>query len=145
MLEAIRRYRKDEHTRIAGCRFRSFLYRVLTARFIDALRQRGGRCRRLLLQGHMVLAQKVVGGQPGGSAAGAAPGQRLEGQELWGLVHTKLAQLGATAREMWTLLAQEVPLRSIAQTLNISYDAAKRRRRHLFAQLRATLGKEYHP
>src|SRR5262245_47014240 len=37
-LEAIRRYRTEEHVKPQGCHFRSFLHRVLTGRFIDFLR-----------------------------------------------------------------------------------------------------------
>src|SRR5262245_7621247 len=44
ILGAIAQYRTDELVRPGGCRFRSFLPRVLTARLIDSLRHR--RCLR---------------------------------------------------------------------------------------------------
>jgi FixJ family two-component response regulator len=91
----------------------------------------------------MILAQKVVARQPVRVGASDGPGQRLEGQEMWALLEKQLEQLGPLACEMWELLAQGVPLRNIAHALKISYDTAKRRRRQLFADLRASLGPEY--
>jgi RNA polymerase sigma factor (sigma-70 family) len=136
ILETIRRYRPEEHLKVAGCRFRSFLTRVVTARFIDALRLRRRRCNRILLHAQLKQINRCV---PEPLVEKQEPRQQLEGRELQALLQKKLEQLGKEAREMWNLLTQGMTLRVIADRLHISYDAAKRRRRQLFAKLRFTL------
>src|SRR5215831_15234799 len=51
ILEAIREYDTGQQVTPRGCRFRTFLYRVLLARFIDLLRRKRRRQARLRLGG----------------------------------------------------------------------------------------------
>jgi DNA-directed RNA polymerase specialized sigma24 family protein len=52
ILEAIREYNTGQHVIPRGCRFRTFLYRVLLSRFIDLLRRQRRRQTRLRLGGY---------------------------------------------------------------------------------------------
>src|SRR5262249_47771971 len=53
ILEAIREYNTGQQVVPRGCRFRTFLYRVLLSRFIDLLRRKRRRQARLRLGGYM--------------------------------------------------------------------------------------------
>jgi RNA polymerase sigma factor (sigma-70 family) len=134
IVEAIRSYRAEEHARPEGCHFRSFLHRVLSARFIDFLRH----WRRL--RRHFPL----VGARPEGPTDGETEGpvQGVEEDELRARLLEELVRLDGPTRRLWDLLAGGVSLREAARVLDLSYDATKRRRRLLFAKLRASLGKE---
>jgi RNA polymerase sigma factor (sigma-70 family) len=141
ILEAIRAYRPR------GCRFRTFLYRVLLSRFIDSLRRRRRREARLQLGACAFAGLPSPPAPPHGSPAGAngcggAPQLGMEQDELMARLRQELDRLGGLARELWRLLVRGVRLREIAAALGLSYDAAKRQRRKLIAHLRACLVKE---
>src|SRR5262249_20626952 len=72
VMEAIRQYRRPESIRPQGCRFRTFLYRVLTSRLVDFIRH----CRRL--RNHFPL----VGGEVAGPGPGSNPLRSVEEGEL---------------------------------------------------------------
>jgi hypothetical protein len=72
----------------------------------------------------------------------ANPVRGAEEDEQRGHVLGELARLGEAARRLWNRLADGAPLREVARALNLSYDAVKRRRQ-LFAKLRACLGKKH--
>jgi RNA polymerase sigma factor (sigma-70 family) len=147
-LEAIRGYHTEQQFRGRGCRFRTFLYRVLRSRFIDLLRCRARREARLRLGGCAFGALSSPPGprhdgspaDPDGRGGGAQRG--MERDELMGRLYEELDRLGGAARGLWDLLARGVGLREAAADLGLSYDAAKRRRRKLIAHLRACLGTE---
>jgi RNA polymerase sigma factor (sigma-70 family) len=136
IIEAIRRYRAEEHARPEGCHFRSFLHRVLSARFIDFLRRHRRRLRRHFpLEG--MRPERLTGGETEGLIRG------VEEDELRASLLGELARLDEPTRRLWDLLAGGAPLREAARLLDLSYDAAKRRRRLLLAKLRASLGKKH--
>jgi RNA polymerase sigma factor (sigma-70 family) len=137
-LEAIQHYRTEEQVKPQGCHFRSFLHRVLTARFIDFLRHQ--RCR----ESHFPLLGEVNSAGTGSvrltiADAFADPLALMERGELRARLERELDRLSPLARRLWDLLAQGVPLRRAAAALGLSYDAAKRRRRKLLARLKSSL------
>jgi RNA polymerase sigma factor (sigma-70 family) len=145
ILEAIRRYRTDEYIKPGGCHFRSFLQRVLDARCIDFLRRLQRFRNHFPLTGGALPAASTSSSGKDRPHNRATPGERAEGvqgaQEL-GLrarLLEQLTQLDGPSRQLWDLLARGMPLRKIAIVLNVSYDAAKRRRRKLFANLCSSL------
>ena len=125
ILEAIRQYRADDQARTRSCRFRSFLHRVVTVRFIDYFR----RLRR----------DRQLGRPASAAAPSAADANGPELTDLRTCVDRELDRLGPGARFLWRLLAQGVALRQAATKLGISYDMAKRQRRDLLARLRVAL------
>jgi RNA polymerase sigma factor (sigma-70 family) len=146
IVEAISRYRTEEHLKPGGCHFRSFLHRVLGARFTDFLR------RRQRLRSHFSLfgtqadcpscQLRFVHGRSTQDPAGGEltnPLRAEEERELRARVREELGQLGEAARQLWELMVEGVPLRMIAVELNVSYDQVKRARRKLFAHLRSSL------
>jgi len=142
LLEAIRSYRTTEHVRVGGCQFRSFLHRVLQARFIDALRdrRRDHRHRDCPQSGPGCRVASAVVASPRES-----PGRQAERRESRARLQQELDRLEPSAQTLWGLLSQGMPLRNVANELQMSYPAAKRRRRKLFAELQGSLGKDFHP
>jgi RNA polymerase sigma factor (sigma-70 family) len=142
VLEAIRCYRTTEHVRVGGCRFRSFLHRVLQARFIDVLRDRRRDHHRLSCpqsgRGCRLAPEMVASPRD-------FPGRQAERHETRARLQEELDRLEPPARALWNLLSQGMPLRNVAHELQMSYPAAKRRRRKLFADLQTSLGKDFHP
>ena len=61
MVEAINRYQLEQAPGAPGCRFRTFLYRVLRARFIDSLRHRRHLQRHVQFVGTPGVWRKAVG------------------------------------------------------------------------------------
>jgi RNA polymerase sigma factor (sigma-70 family) len=148
ILEAIREYHTEQPFKQRGCRFRSFLYRVLLSRFIDLLRRRGRRQARLRLGGYTFVrlssppAPQHHGSPAGAESCGGDPRSEIEQGELMARLHQELDRLGGLARRLWDLLVSGKRLREIAAALDMSYDAAKRQRRKLITHLKACLGKE---
>jgi RNA polymerase sigma factor (sigma-70 family) len=131
-MEAIRQFRTDDLARTHGCRFRTFLHRVVTVRFIDYFRRQRRRERRIGLGGQL------------GDGAETPDGAHVERtghewREMRQCLDRELDRLGDNARQLWALLVQGVALRQAAVELRISYDAAKRQRRHLLARLRVAV------
>src|SRR5262245_9155328 len=148
ILEAIERYRTSESVKPGGCRFRSFVHRVLAARLVDFfrhLRQRG----HLPLPGGRVVCPAPDShrlrdeGDPALDFPAPNPLTSMEEAEVQSRLRQELAALGAADRGLWDLLAAGTPLRQVAAARGISYDAVKRHRRKLLAHLRASLGKGY--
>jgi RNA polymerase sigma factor (sigma-70 family) len=140
--KAIDRYDTRQLTLPRGCRFRSFLRRVITDRFKDFMKH----LRRVKAR-HTLL--RVVGAEPGpGEPAGRRPrGDDHDGdpagmaarEELRERVRGHVGRLSAGDR----LLVQEVTagssLRALAPRLGLSYDTAKRRWRKLLGELATRL------
>jgi RNA polymerase sigma factor (sigma-70 family) len=147
ILEAIREYKTRGHTMSHGCRFRTFLQRVLLARFIDLLRRRGRQRARLLLGG-CTLGSLTSPTNPDHNgrameraSSSGEPQRLLERDELMARLHEELGQLGTRAQLLWELLARGLRVRDIATALDLSYYVVKRRRRKLIVHLRACLDK----
>src|SRR5262245_30571334 len=146
IMEAIRQYRTEEQVKPRGCRFRTFLYRVLLSRLADSLRHRRRQQARLRFGGYTFpwpgqppVPQDHGGPVHAGNGSGD-PQHAMEQDELMTRLRQELERLGGLARALWDLLVRGVRLRDIALTLDLSYDAVKRHRRALLARLRACLG-----
>jgi hypothetical protein len=74
-----------------------------------------------------------------------SPGRQAERRESRARLQQELDRLEPSAQTLWGLLSQGMPLRNVANELHMSYPAAKRRRRKLFAELQGSLGKDFHP
>jgi RNA polymerase sigma factor (sigma-70 family) len=148
ILEAIREYNTGQQVMPRGCRFRTFLYRVLLARFIDLLRRQRRWQARLRFGGYTFgslsspSAPQRDDSSEGPESWGGRPQHGVERDELMARLHQELDRLGGLARELWDLLVRRMRLREIAAALDLSYDAGKRLRRKLIAHLRACLGEE---
>jgi RNA polymerase sigma factor (sigma-70 family) len=149
IMEAIQQYRTDEQVKPRGCRFRTFLYRVLLSRFADSLRSRRRRQARLRLGGSTFfwpgqpLTPHSHGSPAGPEGGGGDPQRGMEQDELMTRLRQELDRLGGLVRRLWDLLVSGMRLREIAAALDMSYAAAKRHRRKLITHLKACLGKEY--
>jgi RNA polymerase sigma factor (sigma-70 family) len=142
VMEAIGRYRTEEHFKGNGCPFRNFVYRVLAARLIDWFRQQNRRQRHFVLRSPLALnvAPGRVGDDRAGGSGGSSPLLGAEWGELMTCLREALAGLGQPAQELWELLREGKSLREIAAELHLSYGVVRRRRRTLFAALRAAVG-----
>jgi RNA polymerase sigma factor (sigma-70 family) len=142
-LEAIQHYRTEDHVKPQGCHFRSFLHRVLTARFIDFLRRQRRQKSRfpLLGEGGPEAADRTELGPPVVLDAFSDPLAQMEQGERRARLERELDRLSPLARQLWDLLAQGLPLRGVAAALGISYDAAKRRQRKLLGGLKSSLAR----
>jgi RNA polymerase sigma factor (sigma-70 family) len=144
MLEGITRYNTLELAQARGCRFRSFLYRLVASRFIDFARRIWRRERhldrrahfsgpevefdpvRLCRRNHTQLYQDN-------------PASALLGQENRMRLQSAIDRLGDQARRLWDCLASGMSLRDIAREQGLSYPQVKRQRRQLLAALLAQL------
>jgi RNA polymerase sigma factor (sigma-70 family) len=148
ILEAIREYDTGQQVIPRGCRFRTFLRQVLLSRFIDLLR-----CQRRRQTWFQLVGYKfgLLGSFPTAQRDERASGLEswsgnpqlgLEQDESMARLHQELDRLGGLAPLMWDLLARGMRLHEIAAALDLSYEAAKRRRRKLIAHLRSCLAEE---
>ena len=138
ILEAIAGYDTLEATKPRGCRFRTFLGRVVLARFGDFVRQ----LRRL--RRHCCRLDEA------GERLAAGPGrcpvcpkgdpvEALARREAMARLHQALDGLDEAMRRLWWELANGKKLPQIAREQGVSYDRVKRQRRRLLAQLAAKL------
>jgi RNA polymerase sigma factor (sigma-70 family) len=144
ILEAIERYRTAESVKPGGCRFRSFVRRVLASRLVDFVRHRR-------LWTNLPIADKgaawprqdldrpCVDDRPTPDSPSLDPLASAEKDEMQARLRRALARLGEDDRRLWDLLVAGTPLRQVAAALGISYDRAKRRRRKLLARLKSSL------
>jgi RNA polymerase sigma factor (sigma-70 family) len=143
-IEAIRCYDITRFDEVNGCSFRTFLRRVLGARFRDFVRSMNRRQRHY---DHNARAASAL--EDGGEAAGQGsvdcpcvfgnPALAIEWREALALLEQALTGLAERDRRLWEGLASGSGLRVLAQDLGMSYDCAKRQRRKLLAQLSARL------
>lgn len=139
-LEAIGHYRIEESVRSGGCRFRSFLVRVLKARFVDFLRHQYCRQRRLCLCDFLGEQAR----QPQWRWADVAsvsenPEQIVAENEQLTRLRARIGELDHTMQHLWESLLTMEPLRRIARRLRCSYDRIKRQRRKLLHRLQVDL------
>jgi len=151
MIEAIREYHTVQRFKKRRCRFRSFLFRVLRARFIDLLRRRGRRQALLRLGGSTLVWSNSppvpprCGRPAGGERGDGDPRSEMEHGELMAHLHQEVDRLGGLARRLWDQLVSGKRLREVAAALDMSYEVAKRQRRKLLAHLKACMGTDSHP
>ena len=138
ILEAIAGYDTLEATKPRGCRFRTFLGRVVLARFGDFVRQLRRLRRhygRLHEAGEKLAACR--GRCPG--SRGGDPVEALARWEAMARLQHALEGLDEELRRLWRELASGKKLRQIAREQGVSYDRVKRQRRRLLGQLAAQL------
>jgi RNA polymerase sigma factor (sigma-70 family) len=142
MSEAIAHYDTLELARPTGCRFRSFLYLVVSARLHNYVR----RIRRLNKRYQRAGRSFGEGTKlPTGDnlrvtwnhLAMDNPALALVRQENQTRLRRTLDRLGEPARILWDCLAAGMRLRDFARQQGVSYHQAKRQRQKLLAKLRA--------
>lgn len=135
IVEAIRKYDTKQIGKVRGCSFRSFIHRVIIARFKDFAKHlrrvehhydRNAWCREEAFAAESDCNLKD-------------PATIVESRESMTRLQETLTCLDSESGRMWRLLAEGKSLRQIASQLGMSYDSAKRRRRKLIAQLRLQL------
>ncbi|HET6575953.1 MAG TPA: sigma-70 family RNA polymerase sigma factor [Fimbriiglobus sp.] len=142
-LEAIQHYQGQARAAAGGCSFRSFLHRVIACRFIDFLRHRHRYHRHFVHIGGTLSADLdrfFNPTRPGGAhpEVNGHPQEFDEGETSVRL-ERHLDRLGVRTRRLWELLTRGATVVEISAVFQISYDAAKRRRRRLIIQLRKSV------
>jgi RNA polymerase sigma factor (sigma-70 family) len=135
IVEAIKKYDTNQIGKARGCSFRSFIHRVLIARFKDFAKH----LRRVECHYDRTA--------PCGDEASDVdidrtlndPAILAESHESMNHFQQTLDELNSESSRLWRLLADGHGLRQIAAELGISYDSTKRRRRKLIEQLRMRL------
>jgi RNA polymerase sigma factor (sigma-70 family) len=135
-IEAITKYDTRQIGKPRGCSFRSFVYRVLIARFKDYTKH----LRRV--EGHYDRTARSTGADSSSIDVDQKlkdPSTIAENRESMNRLRETLLCLDSDSERMWRLLAEGNSLRTIAAEIGISYDSAKRRRRKLIEQLKLRL------
>jgi RNA polymerase sigma factor (sigma-70 family) len=134
-IEAINKYDTSQIAKPRGCSFRSFVYRVMIARFKDFTKH----LRRV--ECHYDRTARSAG-----DASAIDVDQKIkdpasiaEARESITRLHSTLTNLDDDSARLWRLLADGNNIRRIAEQLGTSYDAAKRRRRKLIEHLKLQL------
>jgi RNA polymerase sigma factor (sigma-70 family) len=135
-VEAINKYDTNQIGKPGGCSFRSFIYRVLIARFKDFAKH----LRRV--EGHYDRSARSADAEGFGAECKFDPHDPAtiaEARESIRRLHATLTSLDSESGRMWQLLSEGNNLRQIAASMGMSYDTAKRRRRKLIEQLKLRL------
>jgi RNA polymerase sigma factor (sigma-70 family) len=136
VVEAINKYDTRQIGKPQGCSFRSFIHRVLVARFKDFAKH----LRRV--DRHYDRTARTEAHEPMPADADIAqddPALVAEAQESMHRLQSTLRGLDGESLRLWGLLSEGHNLREIASQLGMSYDSAKRRRRKLIEQLKLRL------
>lgn len=135
-IEAIKKYDTNQIGKPRGCSFRSFVYRVLIARFKDYTKHlRRIEChydRTARYAGEDTSATEIDGKMKD-------PASIVEARESVKRLHSTLTNLDQDSARLWQLLSEGNSLRDIAGQLGKSYDSVKRRRRKLIEHLKLQL------
>jgi RNA polymerase sigma factor (sigma-70 family) len=127
ILEAIAGYHTLEAAKPRGCRFRTYLGRVVLARFGGFVRQLR-RVRRHYCRLHEAGERLAAGRE-------SDPVEALARREAMARLSQALDGLDEALRGLWRELADGKKLPQIAREQGVSYDRVKRQRRRLLAQL----------
>jgi RNA polymerase sigma factor (sigma-70 family) len=136
VVEAINKYDTRQIGKPQGCSFRSFIHRVLVARFKDFAKH----LRRV--DRHYDRTARHESEEPLPADFDDTqddPAFLAEAHESMHRLQSTLRGLDGESSRLWGLLAEGQNLREIAAQLGMSYDAAKRRRRKLIEQLKLRL------
>ncbi len=136
VVEAIKKYDTNQIGKPRGCSFRSFVYRVLVARFKDYAKH----LRRV--EHHYDRTARCGEDEAFASDIDCSlknPATIVENRESMSRLHETLKDLDSESGRIWRLLAEGESLRQIAAQLGVSYDSAKRRRRKLIEHLKLRL------
>jgi RNA polymerase sigma factor (sigma-70 family) len=136
IVEAIKKFDTEQINKVRRCSFRSFVYRVLIARFKDyAKHLRRVECH---YDRSTECAVETASGEDGNGEP-EDPARIAEAQESLNRLQQTLTSLDSDSGRLWQLLASGTSLRQIATELKMSYDSAKRRRRKLLERLKGQL------
>jgi RNA polymerase sigma factor (sigma-70 family) len=136
VVEAITKYDTEQIGKVRGCSFRSFVHRVLMSRFKDFTKHlRRVECR---YDRSSECAVEEFS-ETDANAEPEDPAEIVAEQESINRLQQTLSDLDSESGRLWQLLADGTSLRQIAATLDVSYDAIKRRRRKLIEQLKIRL------
>jgi RNA polymerase sigma factor (sigma-70 family) len=147
LLEAVATYDVGEMVKPKGCRFRTFLRLVVTARFRDFVKHLS-RVESHYDRGAAVQKAPDAGRGPGGArplceawgnGTRGDPAAAAEWQEALARLHQAVEQLEPRSRRLWDGLVSGKRLRTLARDLRVSYDTAKRRRSRLLTELTTQL------
>jgi len=143
VIEAIQHYDAGEAGSESKASFSTFLFRVITFRFKDLVR-RQRRVRVLSVLINAVRLDEQHGANQVSDTELATPDsddptQLAQVRESTARLDWALAQLDENSFLLWRLLASGMRLRPIAEQLGISYEAARRRRRQLIADVKSQL------
>jgi len=136
IVEAVNKYDTNQIGKPRGCSFRSFVYRVLIARFKDFTKHWHR------VERHYDRTSPYVGDEAGTVDVDHKlndPAALAETQESMHRLHQTLTCLDSESGRLWQLLADGNSLREIAGQLGVSYDSAKRRRHKLIDELKLRL------
>src|SRR5262249_52937775 len=127
-----------------GCRYRTFLYRIILWRFKNFVRAREQWRQRLEVSEPVMhwldgrsspaLGVSAIVGRAGRREAADAACQ-AEAAEQRALLREAIEELDEPSRRLWDALTAGQTLRDIAAELGISYDVVRRRRSRLIAVL----------
>jgi RNA polymerase sigma factor (sigma-70 family) len=141
ILEAIAGYDTREVAKPRGCRFRTFVRLVVTARCYDFVKQ----VRRVQRHScHLQEAgERLAAGQGRCPVCPTSdPVEALARREAMARLHQALERLDEALRRLWWELVNGKKLPQIAREQGVSYDRMKRQRRRLLAQLATQLRNE---
>lgn len=136
IIEAVNKYDTNQIGKTNGCSFRSFIFRVVTARFKDFakhLRRVEGHYDRSTRCSHEGFQPVDTGHLP------KDPAQIAESRDSMNRLQETLQNLSEESGRLWQLLSEGKSLHQIAELLGMSYDSVKRRRRKLIEQLKLQL------
>jgi RNA polymerase sigma factor (sigma-70 family) len=147
IIEVIDGYDVERFGQPGGCTFRTFICRVLAARFTDHIR----RIRRIQVHEETIISADRIPSSAASSGSPALirafppsswkndPAAILEWQEQMACLEQAVNELTPTSRCLWERLRSGLQLRAAADDLGISYRAAKRRwlkiKRHIKKRL----------
>ncbi len=144
--EAVFHFDLGQQDRDNVCSFRTFLHRVLVARFRDYfrhLRRLKVRDRRLHVACELLApragAARRGGPVTSGTTSAADPARAAERQEYLSGLERALDGLDRVSRRLCEQVMFGLRLHEVARESDLSYDKAKRRRRQVLAQLRDRL------
>jgi RNA polymerase sigma factor (sigma-70 family) len=136
MVEAIKKYDTRQIGKPQGCSFRSFIHRVVIARFKDFAKH----LRRV--EYHYDRTARSREQEEFADDVDQElrdPAVIVEVRESMTRLHETLTCLDSESGRIWRLLAEGNSLRQIAVQIGVSYDSAKRRRRKLIDELKLRL------
>jgi RNA polymerase sigma factor (sigma-70 family) len=136
VVEAITKYDTEQIGKVRGCSFRSFVHRVLMSRFKDFTKHlRRVECHYDRSSECAVeeISEEDANDEP------EDPALIVAEKESINRLQQTLSSLDSDSGRLWQLLAEGTSLRQIAATMDVSYDAIKRRRRKLIEQLKTQL------
>lgn len=142
IVEAINKYDTNQIGKQRGCSFRTFIHRVLIARFKDFVKH----VRRIECHYDRSAVCSGDGTSPVDIDRRLKdPAAIAEAQESMNCLSETLMNLDSDSARLWQLMVNGNNLRQIAEELGVSYDVAKRRRCKLITDIKSRVVKFAEP